>query len=109
MKRYTKSHEWIDDDNKVGITDHAITELGDVVYLQLPTIGKVVEAGSAVCVVESTKAVVDVNSPASGKVVAVNTIEDPSKIDGSTWLFQLEISTPPKDLLSETEYKKFCG
>lgn len=72
---YTASHEWVrlqGDEATIGITDHAQHELGDVVYLDLPPIGRVVESGSPFGTVESVKAVSDLYAPVSGEVTAVN-------------------------------------
>jgi glycine cleavage system H protein len=74
--RYTDAHEWVRDLGegvvRVGITDHAQSQLGDVVFVQLPTVGEEVAAGSAVGEVESTKSVSDIYAPVSGTVVTVN-------------------------------------
>ena len=74
--RYTDAHEWVRDLGegvvRVGITDHAQSQLGDVVFVRLPTVGESVAAGSAVGEVESTKSVSDIYAPVSGTVVAVN-------------------------------------
>jgi glycine cleavage system H protein len=73
--RYTKDHEWVrleDGKARVGITDHAQKSLGDIVYVELPTVGKTVKKGERTATVESVKAVGEVFAPLSGKVVAVN-------------------------------------
>jgi glycine cleavage system H protein len=74
--RYTDAHEWVRDLGegvvRIGITDHAQSQLGDVVFVQLPAVGDAVAAGSAVGEVESTKSVSDIYAPVSGTVVAVN-------------------------------------
>jgi len=74
--KYTEEHEWIrteaDGTLAVGITDHAQETLGDIVFLELPAVGKSVAAGDAVGVVESVKAASDIYSPVSGEIVAVN-------------------------------------
>ena len=73
--RYTKDHEWIRLDGEVatvGITEHAQSQLGDIVYVELPEIGRKVEKGGEAAVVESVKAASDVYAPASGEVIAVN-------------------------------------
>ena len=96
--RYTESHEWISlkgSVGTVGITDAAKKELGEIVYIELPEIGKVIEAAHEACVLESTKAAVDVYSPVSGKVVAVNETlrTNPSLLkEEKGWLFQIELS-----------------
>ena len=98
--RYAKSHEWLRADGTAGITDHAQHELSDVVFVDLPAIGKVVSAGDVICVVESVKAASDIYAPAAGKVVAVNTdlTANPALVNtdpyGAGWMFKLEISNP---------------
>lgn len=105
---YTKTHEWIkveaDGTWLVGITDHAQHLLGDLVYVQLPTLGRDVEAGAEICVVESVKAAADVYSPAHGKVVGINEnlVKQPELINqepyGQGWLFRLQ----PTDANAQT-------
>jgi glycine cleavage system H protein len=99
--RYTKDHEWVrleDGKARVGITDHAQKSLGDIVYVELPTVGKSVKKGERVATVESVKAVGEVFAPLSGKVVAVNetVTKSPDLINkdpyGQGWLFVLEIA-----------------
>ena len=98
--RYAKSHEWLRADGTVGITDHAQHELTDVVFVDLPAVGKVVKAGEVVCVVESVKAASDIYAPASGKVVAANPglTANPALVNtdpyGEGWMFQLELANP---------------
>jgi glycine cleavage system H protein len=74
--RYTDAHEWVKDLGdgvvRVGITDHAQDQLGDVVFVQLPTVGDTIAAGAAIGEVESTKSVSDIYAPVAGEVVAVN-------------------------------------
>lgn len=75
MREYTKTHEWIDTDNAVatvGLTVAAVKEIGEVVYVELPKVGKSVTKGQEACVIESTKAAVDIASPVSGTIAAVN-------------------------------------
>ena len=97
---YTAEHEWVavpDAEGvvRIGITDHAQSELGDVVFVQLPEVGETVEAGAAVGEIESTKSVSDIFAPVSGEVVAVNDrLEDePAAVNsspyGDGWLFAL--------------------
>ena len=96
--RYAKSHEWLRADGTVGITDHAQNELTDVVFVDLPAVGKSVKAGEVVCVVESVKAASDIYAPASGKVVAVNDklTANPALVNtdpyGDGWMFQIELA-----------------
>jgi len=114
--KFTESHEWISLDGNigtVGITDFAQKELGEIVYIELPEVGLVVEAGEEVCVLESTKAASDVYSPVSGKIVEVNnairdkteTINEDAQNTG--WLYKIEISNSLeyKGLLSLKEYQ----
>lgn len=108
-RKYAASHEWLASDGKVGITDHAQDQLGDVVYVELPEVGREVSAGEAVAVVESVKTASDIYAPASGKIVAVN--EDlsgsPEKVNEAPyeggWLFKLEV-TEEGDLLDAAAY-----
>ena len=98
--RYATSHEWLRADGTVGITDHAQNELTDVVFVDLPPIGKEVKAGEVACVVESVKAASDIYAPVSGKVVEVNTAvsANPALVNtdpyGQGWLFKLEVANP---------------
>jgi len=99
--RYTKDHEWVrleDGKARVGITDHAQKSLGDIVYVELPAVGKTVKKGERAATVESVKAVGEVFAPLSGKVVEVNetVTQSPDLINkdpyGQGWLFALEIA-----------------
>lgn len=115
--RYASSHEWvrIDDDGiaTVGISDHAQEELTDLVYLELPEVGREVEAGEEIAVVESVKSASDIYSPIGGEVVEVNTKaeESPATINadpyGDGWLFRLKVSdaTQLDDLLDANGYQ----
>ena len=100
MKKYSTSHEWIMLEKEVGVvgvSDHAQKELGEVVYVELPEVGKEIKQGEEVAVIESTKAAADVYAPTSGTVVAVNhlLVDSPEKInqdaEGDGWLFKLEV------------------
>ncbi len=115
MLKFTDSHEWIQVDGDigiVGITTHAQQELGEIVYLELPTVGKHVAMGEEACVLESTKAAADIYSPVSGEVVAINAQlkETTEKINQepqkSGWLFKVKLSHPHElhELLDEAEY-----
>ena len=117
---YTKSHEWIQVEGRVGtvgITEYAQRELGEIVYIELPTIGEVIPSGKEACILESTKAAADVYAPVSGKIVAVNEklSHEPSILnhhaEGAGWLFKLELSNPKEleKLLSRKEYQKFIS
>jgi glycine cleavage system H protein len=113
---FMKSHEWtrVEGDGKVtvGISDHAQGLLGDLVYVDLPSVGDRAEAGTAAAVVESVKAASDVYAPVSGTIVAVNTAlaDKPETINedafGEGWLFVVEMDEPEqlKELLGPDEY-----
>lgn len=114
--KFLKSHEWarVEGDGKVtiGISDHAQGLLGDLVYVELPTIGDRVEAGNACAVVESVKAASDVYSPVTGTVVEVNTAlsDKPETINedayGDGWIFVIAAEEPSEinDLLDPDAY-----
>ncbi|MGN9838608.1 glycine cleavage system protein GcvH [Nonomuraea sp. H19] len=112
---YTKEHEWVAgvDDGltvTVGITAYAADALGDVVYVQLPDVGSVVEAGDSVGEVESTKSVSEIYTPVGGEIVEVNqaVADDPSLANsdpyGEGWMFRVRMEGDPEDLLSAEEY-----
>ncbi|HIE4193570.1 MULTISPECIES: glycine cleavage system protein GcvH [Burkholderia] len=99
--KYTDEHEWIrteaDGTLTVGITDHAQSTLGDIVFLELPEVGKSVNAGDAVGVVESVKAASDIYSPVSGEIVAINeaATDAPEEVNGDAygvWLFKIKLA-----------------
>ncbi len=109
--KYTKDHEWVSGEGKVGITDYAQDALGDVVFVELPEIGLAVKAGDAFGVVESVKSVSDLYSPLGGTVVAINqelttrpelVNEDPY---GQGWIVQLELGPADAELLSPEAYQ----
>jgi glycine cleavage system H protein len=115
--KYTKLHEWIkikDDIAVIGITDHAQAELTDIVFVELPGIGKEVKKDDELCVIESVKSVSEIYAPVSGKIVKVNNKLDdsPEIINGSPyddgWLVELKISDKSEinDLLDADGYKK---
>jgi glycine cleavage system H protein len=116
--RYTKEHEWVRMDGDIatiGITDYAQEALGDVVFVELPEIGRNVAADEACSVVESVKAASDVYAPLAGKVVEINQtiIDDPSLVntdaEGEGWFFRIEIDdTDAYDaLLDEAAYTEY--
>jgi glycine cleavage system H protein len=115
--RYCTSHEWLRPDGTVGITDHAQHELTDVVFVDLPPIGKEVGAGDVICVVESVKAASDIYAPVAGKVVAVNDAvsKDPALVNtdpyGAGWLFKLELkdASAASALKSPAQYREQIG
>lgn len=103
MKKFTPSHEWIhveDNIGTVGITAHAQKELGEIVYVELPKVGKQVKVGEEAVVLESTKAAADIYSPVSGEVIAinealqteVNLLNRSPEREG--WLFKVAIEDP---------------
>ncbi|MCP4302043.1 MAG: glycine cleavage system protein GcvH [Gammaproteobacteria bacterium] len=106
---YTKDHEWLrrEDDGSVtiGITDHAASALGDLVYVELPEVGQDIESGGEMAVVESVKAASDVYAPIGGSVAAVNEdlVDDPEKINvepfGEGWIVRMQ----PSDDIDESE------
>lgn len=112
--KYTKDHEWIElsgDQGKVGITDFAQQQLGDVVYLELPEVGTTVKAGQSFGNIESVKAVSELYAPVSGTVVEVNTAlkEKPEAVNSdphASWMVVLKLSDPAEtgSLLDVTQY-----
>ena len=115
-RRYTKSHEWLTADGKtvtVGITDFAQSQLGDVVFLELPAPGRKLAAGESFGVVESVKAASDLYSPVTGRITAVNEklAAHPELINsdpyGDGWILKLELAGElPDGLLDEAAYNK---
>jgi glycine cleavage system H protein len=114
---YTNDHEWLrrEDDGSVtiGITDHAATALGDLVYVELPEVGQDVESGGEMAVVESVKAASDVYAPVAGSVAAVNEelADDPEKINadpyGDGWIVRLEIEgLDESELMTPDSYQQ---
>lgn len=120
MKRYTNSHEWVQKEEEeivLGITEYAQSELGDIVYVQLPTMGKKIEKEEVIAVLESTKAAVDIYTPVSGEVVEVNALlqEAPDLInmaaESTGWICKIKPFSweEVNQLLTEKEYKKLIG
>lgn len=116
--RYTKDHEYIrieDDAAVVGITDYAQSQLGDVVFVELPALGKTVAQGEEAAVVESVKAASGVNAPVSGEVVDVNheLEQEPGLVNkdpaGKGWFLKLKLSDAAEldSLLDEEAYEEF--
>ncbi len=114
--KYAKSHEWARvaaESSTVGITDHAQHELTDVVFVELPEVGRTVKAGEACAVVESVKTASDIYSPLSGEVVEVNkaVVDNPALVNtepyAGGWLFKLRLSAPAEtsSLLTPEAYK----
>ncbi len=117
---YTKTHEWVrkegEDKVRIGITSHAQSQLGDVVYVELPALDRTVKVGEACTVVESVKAAYDIYAPVSGKVIDVNNdLENNSQLVnedpyGKGWFFVIEIEDTQqlKNFLSNKEYEELC-
>lgn len=116
--RFTKDHEWVRLDGDlavVGISDYAQSQLGDVVYVELPEIGKHVEQGKEAAVVESVKAASEIYAPVSGEVAAVNEAlaADPAKVNadpmGEGWFLKIRLSDPKQldALMDEAAYQRF--
>jgi len=118
--RYTKEHEWVQVEGnvaKIGITDHAQHELGDIVYVDLPKVGSAAEAGKTFGSVESVKAVSDIYSPVSGEIVEVNdTLSSaPETLNsdphGAAWLIKVRMTTQDeiKQLMTAGDYQQYVG
>ncbi len=118
--RYSKDHEYIrveGDVGVVGISDYAQSQLGDVVFVELPATGKALSKGAEAAIVESVKAASEVYAPVSGEVTAVNSAlekapgtinEDPQ---GEGWFMKIKLSNPSElgDLMSEADYKTYLA
>jgi len=115
---FTKDHEWVRFDGDVatiGISDHAQTALGDVVFVELPEVGREVSAGEACAVVESVKAASDIYAPLAGRIVEVNAAlaDNPGLVNaeptGEGWFFRIEPANPADagSLMDETAYAAF--
>jgi len=116
--KYAKSHEWVRQESdgvlSVGITDHAQEELGDLVYIEMPEIGKHLKAGEQCAVVESVKAAADLYCPVSGEIVEINTavVNEPESVNDdaySAWLFSIRPDSVDDlaDLLDAEGYREF--
>jgi glycine cleavage system H protein len=115
--KYTNEHEWLrqeeDGTVTIGITDHAQSALGDLVYVELPEVGQEVESGGEMAVVESVKAASDVYAPISGEVVAVNEAlaDDPEKINadayGDGWIVRMKPSGDDSETMDPDAYQVF--
>ena len=118
--KYTEEHEWLlaeDELVVVGITNHASTELGDIVFIELPEVGTSVTKDEEIVVIESVKAASDILAPLDGEIVEVNEIlnDEPSKVNedptGDGWMFKMKIEnlSDLEDFMSEAEYNKFIS
>lgn len=120
MKKYTEDHDWIEPAGdgrwRVGITNYAQEQLGDVVSVELPDVGASLEAGGECAVVESVKAASDIKSPAAGEVLAVNDAlaDSPGLVNESPeqdgWLWEMKAASPEalEELMDADAYAKFC-
>jgi glycine cleavage system H protein len=118
--KYAKSHEWVraaGDTAIVGITDHAQHELTDIVFVELPVVGRKVKAGEACAVVESVKTASDIYTPLSGEILETNkaVVDNPALANtepyGGGWLFKIKLSNPSEhgSLLSPDQYQAQIG
>jgi glycine cleavage system H protein len=118
--KYTKEHEWLDvdgDQGRIGITDHAQHELGDIVFVDLPKPGSKVTKGHSFGSVESVKAVSDIYAPVSGDVVEANGLlsKNPEKLNedphGDGWLIKVKLSALEEidGLMAAADYEKYVG
>ncbi|MGA2003010.1 MAG: glycine cleavage system protein GcvH [Terriglobales bacterium] len=115
-RKYTKEHEWISADGKIGITAHAQESLGDIVFVELPAVGAELTAGKTFGTVESVKAVSDLYAPASGTVTEVNgslatAPEQVNKDAHAAWMIKIDVKNPAElnALLSPADYEKFVA
>ena len=117
-KKYTKEHEWVEVDGKtaiVGITNHAQESLGDIVFIDLPTVGKEVKSNEELCVIESVKAASDIYAPIDGEVIEINNnLNDDASIinqdpEKNGWIFKMKMSNSDQynDLMSLDQYLAF--
>jgi glycine cleavage system H protein len=118
--KYLKSHEWLrvsGDTGTVGITDHAQHELTDIVFVELPAVGRQVKAGEACAVVESVKTASDIYSPVSGEITEVNpaVVDNPALVNtdphAAGWFYKIKLSNAAEAnaLLSPADYQKQIG
>jgi len=119
-KKFSKKHEWVsieDDTATVGITKHATELLGDIVFVEVPEAGKIIEKDGQAAVVESTKAASDVYSPISGEVLEGNKliVDNPVSVntdpEGASWFFKLKVKDKSEldSLMSQSDYEKFVA
>ena len=118
--KFAESHEWIttgEETATVGISNHAQEELSDIVFVELPEVGRVVEKGESIAVVESVKAASDIYAPASGEIAGVNSAleDDPAKVNadafGDGWLLKIKLgdATELDSLLTPEAYNEQIG
>lgn len=120
MKKFSEDHEWIevvDGVGTVGITDHAQSELGDIVFVELPEVGTTLSVGDEAAVIESVKAAGEVNSPVSGEVIEVNEalIDAPGTVNNSAeddgWVYKIKLADASElaALMDEDAYQDFIA
>ena len=120
MKLYTKDHEWVAIDGDVatfGITDHAQGQLGDIVFVEVPEVGRTVDKGAEAAVVESVKAASEVYAPVAGEVIEANTKlgDDPGLVnlepESGGWFAKLRVAADvdTSDLMDEAAYRAFVA
>lgn len=115
-RKYTKEHEWITPDGKIGITNYAQDSLGDIVFVELPKLATELSSGKTFGTVESVKAVSDLFAPASGTVAEVNgeLATAPEKVNKDahgSWMIKIKLKDPAElnSLLSAADYEKFIS
>jgi glycine cleavage system H protein len=117
--KYTEDHEWLKAEGDVvvvGITEHASEQLGDVVFVELPEVGRIVEKGDEICVIESVKAASDIVAPLAGEIVAVNESlpDNPGQVNEDAlgaWFFKMKVADPKAldAFMDEAAYKAMIG
>ncbi|WP_299814017.1 glycine cleavage system protein GcvH [uncultured Jannaschia sp.] len=117
--KYTEDHEWLEDTDgvvTVGITGHAATQLGDVVFVELPDVGRTVTKGEEIVVIESVKAASDILAPLDGEIVEVNEAlsDNPGLVNEdaeAAWFFRMTTTTPEEmgDMMDEDAYAEFVA
>lgn len=117
--KYTEDHEWLKTEGDVvvvGITEHASEQLGDVVFVELPEVGRKVEKGDEICVIESVKAASDIVAPLAGEIVAVNEAlpDNPGQVNEDAqgaWFFKMKVADPKAldAFMDEAAYKAMIG
>ncbi|WP_299647359.1 glycine cleavage system protein GcvH [uncultured Jannaschia sp.] len=117
--KYTEEHEWLEDSDgvvTVGITGHAATQLGDVVFVELPEVGRTITKGEEIVVIESVKAASDILAPLDGEIVEVNAAlaDNPGLVNEdaeAAWFFRMTTTTPEEmnDMMDEDGYAEFVA
>jgi glycine cleavage system H protein len=116
--KFTEEHEWLRQDGDeivVGITEHAAEQLGDVVFVELPDVGRAITKDEEVVVIESVKAASDILAPLDGEITEVNEVltDEPGKVnddaEGEAWFFKMTVADPSQldDYMDEAAYKAF--